>query len=74
MVSAIERLKVYFILIYVFIYLLIVFSRAAPVAYGGFQARGRIGAAAAGLGQSHSNSGSEPRLLPTPELMATLDP
>ena len=28
--------------------------RAAPVAYGGSQARGRIGATAAGLGHSHS--------------------
>ena len=33
-----------------------------PVAYGGSQARGRIGAVAAGLRQSHSNAGSEPRL------------
>ena len=36
------------------------FSRAAPVARGGSQARGLIGAVAAGLHQSHSNSGSEP--------------
>ena len=36
-----------------------VFSRAAPVAYGGSQARGLIGATAAGLHQSHSNTGSE---------------
>ena len=33
--------------------------RAAPVAYGGSQARGPIGAVAAGLHHSHSNSGSE---------------
>ena len=38
------------------------FSRAAPAAYGGSQARGQIRAAAAGLRQSHSNAGSEPRL------------
>ena len=38
------------------------FSRAAPAAYGGSQARGLIGAVAAGLHQSHSNAGSEPRL------------
>ena len=37
------------------------FSKAAPLAYGGSQARGRIGAVAAGLRQSHSNAGSEPR-------------
>ena len=46
-------------------------SWAAPVAYGGSQARGRIGAVATGLCQSHSNAGSEPRLQPTPQLTAT---
>ena len=45
-----------------------------PAAYGGSQARGRIGAVAAGLRQSHSNAGSEPRLRPTPQLTATPDP
>ena len=34
-------------------------SCAAPAAYGGSQARGGIGAVAAGLLQSHSNEGSE---------------
>ena len=48
-------------------------SWAAPVAYGGSQARGLIGAVAAGLRQSHSNVGSEPRLRPTPQLTATPD-
>ena len=43
-------------------------------AYGGSQARGQIGAIAAGLRQGHSNAGSEPHLQPTPQLMATLDP
>ena len=33
--------------------------RAEPTAYGGSQARGLIGAVAAGLCQSHSNAGSE---------------
>ena len=37
-------------------------SWATPEAYGASQARGRIGAAAAGLRQSHSNTGSEPHL------------
>ena len=32
--------------------------KATPVAYGRSQARGQIGAVAAGLYQSHSNSGS----------------
>ena len=48
-------------------------SWAAIVAYGGSQARGLIGAVAAGLRQSHSNMGSEPHLQPTPQLTATLD-
>ena len=56
-----------------FIYLCIffVFSRAAPVASGDSQARGLIRAVATGLGQSHSNEGSELCLRPTPQLMAT---
>ena len=56
-----------------FFFGLFAFSRAAPMAYGGSQARGRIGAVATGLRQSHSNMGSEPRLRPTPQLMATPD-
>ena len=53
---------------------LFAFSRAAPTAYGDSQARGLIGAVANGLHQSHSNSGTEPCLRPTSQLMATLDP
>ena len=44
------------------------------MAYGGSQARGRIGAVAAGLHLSHSNTGSKLHLRPTPQLMATPDP
>ena len=71
----------YFISFY-FIYLFFVFlsfvvvvaiSWAAPAAYGGSQARGRIRAVATSLRQSHSNAGSEPRLQPTPQLTATPD-
>ena len=51
-----------------------VFSRAVPMAYRGSQARGLIGAVAAGLHQSQSEAGSKPRLQPTPQLMAMLDP
>ena len=43
------------------------------MAYGCSQARDQIGAVAASLCQSHSNTGSEPHLPPTPELMAALD-
>ena len=50
------------------------FSWAAPEAYGGSQARGRIGAIATSLRQSHSNTGSELHLQPTPQLTATPDP
>ena len=57
-----------------YIFCLFVFSRAAPVAYETFQARGRIGAVADGLSQSHSNEESEPQLWPTPQLTATLEP
>ena len=42
--------------------------RATPTVYGGSQARGPIGATAAGLHHSHSHAGSEPRLQHTPQL------
>ena len=44
------------------------------MAYGGSQARGLIGAVAAGLRHSHSNARSKPSLQPTPQLTATPDP
>ena len=56
-----------------FFFCLFAISWATPAAYGGSQARGRIRAVASGLRQSHSNSGSEPRLQPTPQLTATPD-
>ena len=48
--------------------------RAATMAYGSSQARGQIRATAGGLHHSHSNTGSEPHLQPTPQFMAMLDP
>ena len=64
----------FLLLIYLFIYFcLFAFSRAAPAAYGGSQARGLIGAVASGLHHSHSNARSEPCLQPTPQLTATPD-
>ena len=51
-----------------FFFFFLVF-RATPVAYRGSQARGRIGAAAAGLCHSYSNTRSKTCLLPTPQLM-----
>ena len=50
------------------------FFRATPVAYGGFQATGQIGATAFGLCHRHSSSGSEPSLRPIPQLTAMPDP
>ena len=50
------------------------FFRAAHVAYGDSQARGPVGATAAGLCQSNSNIRSKPHLWPTPQLTATPDP
>ena len=57
-------------------YFILVFCifRVAPMAYGDSQARCLIRAIAAGLCQSHSNTRSKPRLRPTVQLMATLDP
>ena len=58
---------------YLFIFVFCLF-RAVLAAYGGFQARGQIGAVAAGLHHSHSNERSESPLWPTPQLTAMLDP
>ena len=57
-----------------FFFCLFAFSRAAPPAHQGSQARDRIRAVATGLCQSHRNAGSQLRLRPTPQLMAMLDP
>ena len=47
---------------------------ATLAAYGGSQARGQIGAVAAGLHHSHTNVRSELHLQPTSQLTAMLDP
>ena len=47
-----------FLLSFFFVYVYL--FRAAPVTYGSSQARGQIGAIAAGLHHSHSNTRSEP--------------
>ena len=44
------------------------------MAYGGTQARGQFGTTAAAYATATNNMGSEPCLLPTPPLTATLDP
>ena len=58
-------------LVYVFSFF---FLGGQTWACGSSQARGRNGATASGLHPNHSNSGSEPHLGPTPQLMAMLDP
>ena len=47
---------------------------ATLVVYGGSQARGQIGAIAAGLCHSHSNATSKLHLQPIPELTTKPDP
>ena len=70
----VQRFCLGFGLFFVFVFLSFCLFRATPAAYGGSQARGLIGAVAAGLCQSHSNTGSKLRLQLTPQLMAMLDP
>ena len=69
--------KLFFLFIFYFFNLffgLFDISGATPAAYGGSQAWGQIGAAAANLHHSHSNSGPKQYLQPTPQLTATPDP
>ena len=68
-----EHISVIYLFIYLF-FCLLSFFRATPTAYGGSRARARIGAVAALLHHSHSSAGSEPRLRPTPQLTAVMDP
>ena len=67
-----EDLHLYLCFFFFFFFWLL--FRAAPVAYESSQVRGRIWATAAGLHHSHSDTGYEPHLPPTPQLTATLDP
>ena len=57
-----------------FFFGLFAFSGATAAAHGGSQARGPIGAIAAGLHHSHRNTRSKPHLRPTPQFTATPDP
>ena len=67
-------LSFFFLFFFVFFVVVVAISWAAPAAYGGSQARGLIEAVATGLHYSHSNSGAEPHLQPTPQLPAMPDP
>ena len=53
---------------FIFLFLFFHYFRAAPTAYGSSQARDPVGATAAGLHHSHSNTGSGPYLQPTPRV------
>jgi len=55
----VHKMAEYFVFLLLFSICLL---RAVPAAYGSSQARGRIGATAAGLHHSHSNVGSELQL------------
>ena len=57
-----------------FFFFFFCYYRTAPVAYGGSQATGRIGAIAASLHHSHSNLASKLRLQPIPQLMPDPQP
>ena len=63
----------YLIEVFCFVLFFFSISRAASVAHVGSQARGLIGTIAAGLYHSHSNTGSELRLQPIPQLTAMPD-
>ena len=52
-------------------YFFFLFLRAAPAAHGSSQARGLIGATAAGLHHSHSNARSKPKFTGTPDPQST---
>ena len=52
----------------------LIFFTAAPTAFGSSHAWDQIGAAAASLHHSHSNTESEPPLQYTPQLGAVLNP
>ena len=73
----IEHFKVYEVFFNkqkVYILIFFFFFMAAPKAYGGSQAKDRIGAVAAGLHHSHSNARSKLCMQLTSQLMATRDP
>ena len=63
-VRAVNQLYIYIISVLSFLHF-----RGAPVAYGSSQAKGQIRAAGAGLRHSHGNTGSEPHMQPTLQLM-----
>ena len=68
------HLWTWFFFFFLFFFFFFGLFGAAPVAYGGSQARGRIGVVAAGLHHSHSHARAEVCLQPTAQLTAMPDP
>ena len=58
-------IEIFLVTLQFFLVLFFCLFRAAPVAHGGSQARGQIGAVATGLHHSHSNTRAKPHLQPT---------
>ena len=69
-----SKWQVFLEVIKVFVFIYFFDFRATIAAYGSSQARGQIGTVAASLHHSHSNTGSESCLQPTPQLTAMLNP
>ena len=67
--SALDSWPVFFVCL--FVCFLVLLFRAAPLANGGSQARGPVGAIAAGLPHSHSFVMIQRPPRSTPQLMAT---
>ena len=61
-----------FLFLFLNLFFILYFFRAALATYGSSQATGQIRAVAASL--CHGNAGSEPHLRPTSQFMATQDP
>ena len=61
----------YYYYYYYYYWSFLPFLGLLPLAYGSSQARGQIGAVAAGLHHNHSNARPEPRLRPAPQLTTT---
>ena len=74
MITISETLNIENIFFFFFFFFFWSFLGPLPMEYGGSQARGLIGAVTTGLYHSHSNTGSEPHLRPTPQLQAMPDP
>ena len=65
---------IYIFLVSILLFLCVCLFKAAPMAYGGSQARSQIGGVAADLHHSRSNAGFKLHLQPTLQRMATRDP